>query len=116
MTDKSLNTRPITEQLKELEDISQAALHHLQPQFPLARIQLLPDSQADFRAYVFFETGEQVTTSEKDGSRDAIEDAVYVAIGNAGKGKRPDISIVFEYDSEENVKENYQGSYYLRML
>jgi len=115
MTQPSPNPKSITEQLAELDEISQGALDHLQSQYPLARLQLFPDRQADFRAYVFFETDAQVAASESDGSRSVIEDAIYTSIANAGKGTRPGISVVFEYDSEQNVKENFEGSYHLRM-
>lgn len=107
--------RLINEEFGGLDEASQAALDHLQPQYPLAHLQLFPHREADFHAYVFFQSDAQVAASENDGSRSVIEDAVYTAIANAGKGTRPGTSIVFEYDSEQNVKENFQGSYYLRM-
>lgn len=115
MTQPSPNPKSIGEQLAELDEISQAALDHLQSEYPLAQLQLFPHREADFHAYVFFETDAQVAASENDGSRSVIEDAVYTAIANAGKGTRPGISIHFEYDSEQNVKENFEGSYHLRM-
>lgn len=105
----------VAERHASLDEASQAALDHLQPQYPIAHLQLFPHREADFHAYVFFETDAQVAASESDGSRNVIEDAVYTAIANAGKGTRPGISIHFEYDSEQNVKENFEGSYHLRM-
>ena len=41
-------------------------------------------------------------------------DFVYAALERAGRGKRPDISVAFEFDSDENVTANFEGDYFLR--
>ena len=45
----------------------------------------------------------------------AIEDAVFEELEAAGRGDRNTITVAFEYDSDENVRNNYHGDYFLRL-
>lgn len=68
-----------------------------------------------FRVYVFFETDIDARICIEGGVDKEIEGAVYNALEVVGRGSREEVEVVFEFDSYENVKRNYDGEYFLRM-
>jgi len=79
------------------------------------RVYILSQRDVDFRAYVFFKKDKDVEDSKGNGTTTAIEDAVYKALERYGRGKRSEIVVGFEWDSDENVDKKYDGDYLLRL-
>lgn len=68
-----------------------------------------------FRAYVFYRLNSQILVAEKSGLSSEIINAVYEEIETVGRGDRKTIKVEFEFDSNENIEENYEGDYYMRL-
>ena len=68
-----------------------------------------------FYARIFFLKDDQIEEAKKSGLAAQIEDAVYKALEDVGRGDRDTIEVVFEFDSHENVEKNYDGDYYDRL-
>ena len=107
--------RNMKERFRGLSEAERQSMQALKSLYPIARIEIFSRDNLEFHTYVFLETNDQVTKSESDGSRERIEEEIYQQLEKVGRGSRPEVKIRFEYDSAENVKENFQGSYHLRM-
>ena len=44
-----------------------------------------------------------------------MRDFICAKLEEFGRGKRGELNVQFEFDSFENVKKNFEGSYFLRM-
>ncbi|HOX07394.1 MAG TPA: hypothetical protein PK280_13410 [Planctomycetota bacterium] len=82
---------------------------------PLHDFRILPQGVADFRAYVFFKKRGDIEACHKSGVTAQIEDYVYAELERVGRGKRADIKVAFEFDSDEDVSAEYGGDYFLRL-
>src|SRR5690349_1595949 len=60
---------------------------------------LLPQGESDFRAYVFFKHDTDIRASQDSGVDQEIIDFVYAELERQGRGKRGDIAVAFEFDS-----------------
>ena len=76
---------------------------------------LLPQLDVTFRACAFFDTNADLESSRVNGIIDEIIEYTYVELERAGRGKRDEITVAFEFDSDENVREKYNGDYFLRL-
>lgn len=81
----------------------------------LYEIFVLPQLDVDFRAYVFFHADKEVEAAHQTGLSEQIVDFVYEALERVGRGKRGDIEVAFEFDSDEHVKRSFEGDYSLRL-
>ena len=68
-----------------------------------------------FGAYVFYDVDSQIDQSVKTGLSKEIEEAVFKELERVGRGSKEKIKVNFEYDSHENVIQNYEGDYYSRL-
>ena len=82
---------------------------------PLHNVYVLWQRDVDFRAYIFFKKDKDVEDCKENGTMKAIEDAVYEELERHGRGKRGEIAVAFEWDSDENVDNRYDGDYLLRL-
>lgn len=82
---------------------------------PLHNLYVLWQRDVDFRVYVFFKKEKDIEACKANGVASEIEDSVYDELDNAGRGKRGEILVAFEYDSDENVRRKYDGDYLLRL-
>lgn len=103
------------ERFRGLSEATSQSMEIPKELYPITHIKIFSWDNFEFDTYVFFETNDQVAKSESDGSRERIEEEIYQQLEKVGRGSRPAVKIRFEYDSAENVKENFQGSYHLRM-
>ena len=81
---------------------------------PLHYFYLMPQRQ-NFRAYVFFNQDKNIEECKSSGIAQEIIDFVYEELERAGRGKRDEIEVAFEFDSDENVTANFEGDYFLRL-
>lgn len=98
-----------------LDEASKVVLNQLKERCPLRRLFILPDGNDNFRVYVFYKNICDIALCERNGYQETIKKTVYDALEQFVPGRSTDISVVFEFDSEENVVENYEGDYFLRL-
>ncbi|MFA7270916.1 MAG: hypothetical protein WC073_16385 [Sterolibacterium sp.] len=103
------------ERSRNLDAASRNVAEHFQEVCRLFKVHILPQRDVSFRAYIFFYTDENIRDSERNGMLYAIQDYVYEELERQGRGKRGEISVAFEFDSDENVAANYDGDYFLRL-
>jgi len=104
------------ERYRNLDNVSENIIHHFKSVCPLHDFYILPQRDVSFRAYVFFEKDINIQESKNIGLNQKIIDLVYSELELAGRGKRDEITVAFEFDSDENVKAKYGGDYHSRLL
>jgi len=72
-------------------------------------------SEHSFRAYIFYRWDRQISEADNSGLALKIITAVYDNLEDAGRGDRKAIEVEFEFDSHENVEQNYEKDYFLRL-
>lgn len=71
-----------------------------------------------FGAYVFYLTDRMIVEGKESGLSSEIEEVVYeelTAAGRGGSGDQNTLNVIFEFDSHENVEQNYGGDYFDRL-
>lgn len=68
-----------------------------------------------FDVIIFYRSDADIEASAENGVSSEIEDFVYAELDRLGRGCRDQIDVEFEYDSDENVKKNFGGSYFARL-
>lgn len=68
-----------------------------------------------FAAYVFYPLGREIGEADASGLSGETKDSVYEELIAVGRGKRDTPNVVFEFDSHENIEQNYEGDYYNRL-
>lgn len=79
------------------------------------RIYILPQRDVDFRAYVFFKKQKDLEEYVFNDRLPSFEDAVFEELERFGRGKRNEITVAFEWDSDENVDKKFEGDYLQRL-
>lgn len=82
---------------------------------PLFDFFIIYQRDVDFRSFVFFKTRSDVDLCIADGTVDAIKKFVLEELERVGRGRKDELLVDFEIDSDENVIENFEGDYYLRL-
>jgi hypothetical protein len=103
------------ERSRNLDDVCEAARRRFEKVCAFHDIYILPQQDVTFRAYVFFDEDKDIEVCRRSGVVHDIIDFVYAELERAGRGKRGDITVAFEFDSDENVTVNYEGDYFLRL-
>ena len=101
--------------MRHLGDIGGQFVARFREVSPLDHFELLPQIDVNFRAYIFFKKNRNIAECEANGTSQDMRDFVYDKLEEFGRGKRNETKIVFEFDSFENVQENFEGNYFLRM-
>ena len=68
-----------------------------------------------FIAYLFFNTQSDLITAEQSGLTGKIKSSVANELERVGRGDNAALNIRFEVDTDENVKNEYDGDYYSRL-
>ncbi len=66
--------------------------------------------------YVFFKTDEDLRKNLSNRTAEIIKNEIILALKIDGYFSKFGSEIRFVFDSDENVKKNYKGNYYLRLL
>ncbi len=66
--------------------------------------------------YVFYKTNKDLSDNLKNGLTDIIFKEIKNCLNEIGYIDEFNDNITIEFDSDENVKKNYQNNYYLRLL
>jgi hypothetical protein len=107
-------SRMMTERYRGLDDIREAVLKEVCKPCLLHYFYIMPQGEMEFKAYVFFVDNKGLASSEKNGVRIRIEDIIWSELERVGKGARDTICVIFEFDSDENVRKKY-GGYFNRL-
>ncbi len=108
-------SKKMNERMRHLDDIASAFKCRFMESSPLDHVEILPGRDQQFGVVIFFRTNADVSVCEANGICQAMRDFAFGKFEEFGKGKRSDIDVQFEFDSWENVRANFQGSYFLRM-
>jgi hypothetical protein len=103
------------EKSRNLDSVREEVLRHFMGSCPLHDFFILNQRDVDFRAYVFFKRDEDIRACKSSGIQDQIVGFVYSELERVGRGKNEQIKVAFEFDSDENVKNRFQGDYFLRL-
>lgn len=68
-----------------------------------------------FVAHLFYRLNSQIQEAGKSGLSDDIQRDILDELARVGRGNRETMNVQFEWDSDENVKTNFEGDYYLRL-
>jgi hypothetical protein len=79
------------------------------------RVHVLAEKMHRFRVYFFFKTNDSLAASEKSSVRESLKNFVKSEVERIGRGGEEENSFDFEFDSDENVQERFDGDYYLRL-
>lgn len=108
-------SRHMEERSRKLDKVREKVIKHFEKISPLHDFYLIDQRDVDFRAYVFFKENKDIKSCESSGILQTLMDFVYTELELAGRGKREDITVAFEFDSDENVTANFGGDYFLRL-
>ena len=100
---------------RNLDEVANEVLRHFCGRCPLDYTWIVPQGDAEFRAFIFFDKDKDVAQSKRSGLDQQIIDYVYDSLERWGRGSRGEIKVVFEFDSRENVEANFEGSYWERV-
>ncbi len=64
---------------------------------------------------MFFHTEEEMKFSERNGTRLVIEERIILELKRQERWEDGRTTIAFEYDSDENVRDHFDGNYYQRL-
>src|SRR5262245_40332397 len=90
------------ERFRNLDVVEKSVLRQFKNRCPLYTVAILPHDRHSFEAYVFFDFDLDVVASTTNGVAQAIEDFLYEELERAGRGSRQDVTVRFEFDSNEN--------------
>jgi hypothetical protein len=107
--------RHMEQRSRGLDVVRERVLRDVNRIHPLHDFRILDQRDVDFRAYVFFKTDKDIQDCMHNDSLGQIKRLVYRELQAAGRGKEGEIVVAFEIDSDENVRKNYEGNYFLRL-
>lgn len=76
---------------------------------------IMSEDNLTFRAYIFYKTNNDIQLCEENGVSSLLQQFVFDELEHQGRGSKRSLSVVFEFDSDENVQSNFEGDYFLRM-
>ena len=99
------------ERSRNLDKVSENVKRHYREICPLHDVYLFPE-RGNFRACIFFEKDRDLESCVHDGITQEIEDFVYAELERAGRGRKEEIRVAFEFDSDERIDAEFEGDYY----
>ena len=107
-------SRLMREEARGLDDIAERTKTRFYSIAKVHAVHLLPQSDVDFRAYVFFLSEDDRYRAHSSGTIEEIRQFLIEEINLARSGGEV-LRIGFEFDSDENVRRNYDGDYLIRL-
>lgn len=98
-----------------LDQVRNNILCNYAQEFSIHEFFILDSSETSFRAYVFFENEKDRKKACRTGVTEDIENCVYEELEAAARGSKENLDVAFEFDSHENVKNDYEGDYFNRL-
>lgn len=81
----------------------------------LFAVHFVPMSDFSLEVYVFYKSDFDIIQYQKNGVSDKVKQIFIKALNDLNYMKNFNNNITFTFDSNENVINNYQGSYFLRL-
>ena len=103
------------EKARNLDAVRDNVLKRFRKLHPLYDFFILDQRDVDFRAYVFARRDEDLQCMRRRGVDQDIIAFVYEELERAGRGGRNEIDVAFEFDSDDRVKADFGGNYFLRL-
>jgi hypothetical protein len=103
-------SRLMEEEYRNLAAVTANIDRRFQPTRVFTGIHLFVEGDTTFRAIAFLRTNLNIREWERAGLLEQLKDAVYDELEQAGRGQRPEINVIFEIESDENVQRNYKGN------
>ena len=100
---------------ENIESISNVVTEYVSKLCPLHYFTLMPQGDNEFFACVFYKKDKDIAICEQSGVTDKIKDFIYKELEMHGKGKKNEIKVIFEFDSDESVERDFGGDYFLRL-
>jgi hypothetical protein len=94
---------------------SEAIKERLSKMPPFHDFWILPFRAAKFSAYVFLKNDKDIDACKNSGMVRDMIDIVYDELERVGRGSRSEITVHFEFDSDENVQAQFHGNYWNRL-
>jgi len=79
------------------------------------KVYIFVEEEKQFRTFIFFKKDEDVKESEKNGIQQNLIDFIYSELERQGRGKKTELKVIPEFDSDESVDRNFDGDYYSRL-
>jgi len=106
--------REMSESFRNLDNVCKSIKRRFKGLCPLDDVYILPLTER-FKATVFFKETKDIEACKANGIVQELIDFTYAELERVGRGKRTDITVEFEFDSDENVTKEWGGDYFLRM-
>ncbi len=81
----------------------------------LFAVHFVPMSDFSLEVYVFYKNDFDITENQNNGISDIVKQIFLKALNDLNYKRYFNSNITFIFDSNENVINNYQGSYFLRL-
>lgn len=87
----------------------------LERKLDIHAIHFVPIDAKQIEVYIFFPDEKRRRKYRWNGSSRAIKKQFCELLNASGIGPKNGVAVRFEFDSHENVVENYEGSYFFRL-
>ena len=108
-------SRMAASRLRGHDEVRESVLARFRGRCPLHDFYILDQGDVDFRAYVFFDKETDLEACKASGISKEMIDFVSLELERVGRGKPEGLKVAFEFDSDENVVANFEGTYFLRL-
>jgi hypothetical protein len=108
-------SRKMKEQSRGLDQVRENFVQTFKDRCRLYRFTIMPQGDNAFLTIVFFEKDKDLEACKKNGLDVEMMDCIYEELERAGRGTRSEITVRFEWDSDENVERKYHGNYFDRL-
>lgn len=98
-----------------LSQIRENILCNYAQKYKLHEFFIFDSTETSFRAYVFFKKEKDVRNAKSKGLAEEIKSMVYRELKDANRGVRGNIDLFVEFDSHENIEDNFDGDYFDRL-
>lgn len=78
-------------------------------------VHFVPINEQRLEIYVFFNRDEDIAKCEESGVTQTIKDYFNEELNRVNRGSAAGVKVRFEFDSHENVVQNFRGNYFLRL-
>ncbi|HEY0085928.1 MAG TPA: hypothetical protein VGB65_08450 [Allosphingosinicella sp.] len=98
-----------------LDDICEGVVRHFADSVEIIKVFILPQGDVNFRGYVFFESASDLRTAETKGLLPEVQKYMSEELAREkGRGEwYPSVDV--EFDTAENVQNNFKGSFWYRL-
>lgn len=108
-------SKMMDKQFLNLDAVKKNVIEYFMNSCPLHDFHILPQGDDGFRAYLFVKKDADIEACKRSGVLEDVKAYVREELERAGHGKKEEITVALEVDSDENVSANFEGDYFLRL-